>query len=224
MAAQGAAFEVERGLQGLQPDGLAPVGLAQADARFVGALAADDGDRGGFFNIGGNAHVAIGPLQGGVQLGLGAAGVDVPAALQAQVAADAGALQNGVVRGEVVGPGQGQAAEFARAHHAPGGGVQCQGGPAHLGLLGLVFGGGGGQLQGPGAGLDVWPGLPDGDGSFKGQAPIAAFCAGAGQQREGLRLQLPAAWGVPLGLPLGVDVRLLAALVELALQMGGQLF
>ncbi len=51
LAAQGAAFEVECGLQGLQPDGLAPVGLAQADARFVGALAADDGDRGGFFNL-----------------------------------------------------------------------------------------------------------------------------------------------------------------------------
>ncbi len=156
---------------------LASVGLAQADACFVGALAADDGDRGGFFNIGGNAHVAIGPLQGGVQLGLGAAGVDVPAALQAQVAADAGALQNGVVRGEVVGPGQGQAAEFARAHHAPGGGVQCQGGPAHLGLLGLVFGGGGVSCRAPALAWMSGPVCPmvTGAARAKRQSPLFAL-------------------------------------------------
>ncbi len=117
----------------------------------------------------------------------------------------------------MVGPGQGQAAEFARAHHAQVVVFSARVAQRTWACSVWFLVAGGGQLQGPGAGLDVWPGLPDGDGSGKGQAPIAAFCAGAGQQREGLRLQLPAAWGVPLGLPLGVDVRLLAALVELAL-------
>lgn len=92
--------------------------------------------------------------------------------------------------------------------------------PAHLGLLGLVFAAGGISCKAPA--LAWMSGLVCLMVTGAARAAPTGFCAGAGQQREGLRLQLPAAWGVPLGFAIK-SMRLLAALVELVLQMANRL-